>query len=312
MHRGRVGNGWDGPATRLGWTLRWETWPEKPGCGAIKGCGSTITGPAHIAHVEQLRAAAVGGNSDLPATKCDIFVFAEGESPRRDVTKVNGLPYRPAGRPWPTSTDGDPMTFLAQFRFTESRDLVGQTPGDLLLVFATDDSLLPFDQPQESLLFEWYPLGLGDLVGAEACPPPRWRFAHCHGVRHRTVDYPGLEAERMLLRVVPSAARRHMPDDLVVRPLCCLDGMKIGGAPLWYDSGAGPNWEPIQGQFLCSLSAISPELRKPFPWINHPAPIPFDAAAFTQDMLLFCANGFILNFFIDADGRITWGMQIFT
>lgn len=275
-------------------------------------CGTTITGPAHIAQVEQLRAAALSGATDLPSTKCDIFVFAEGEPPRRDVTKVNGPPYRPAQRPWPTSADGDPMTFLAQFRFTESRDLVGQTPGDLLLVFATDDSLFPFDQPQETLLFEWYRLGLDDLVSAEGCPPPRWRFAHCHGVRHRTVDYPGLDAEKFFLRVVPREARHDVPDDLVVRPLCCLDGMKIGGAPLWYDSGEGPDWEPILGKFLCSISTISPELREPFPWINHAAPIPFDAATVTQDMLLFCLNGFILNFFIDDSGRISWGMQIFT
>lgn len=206
------------------------------------------------------------------------------------------------------------MTFLAQYRFAESRDLVGDLPGDILIVFASDDSLFPFDQPQETLRFEWYPLGIEDLVTTDECPPPRWRFVHCHGVRHRTVDYPGVEAEDLFMRVVPHAARRKVPDDLVVRPLCCLYGTKIAGAPLWFNSGetaSGPDSE-FCGRFLCSLSSIVPRRDEPFPWLNHPSPVRLDMSSFNDEVLLFCSNGFLLNFFIDETGRVTWGMQIFT
>ena len=141
---------------------RWvKQFPHPPEEG---GFGCLITGPADIAHVVQLRSEALKGTSDLAAVPCDIFVFAQGEPTRRDVTKVNGVPYRPAALPWPVTADGAPMTFLAQFRFTESADLTGKLPGDILVVFISDDDLYPFDQPQETLRFEWYPLGLNALV----------------------------------------------------------------------------------------------------------------------------------------------------
>ena len=292
---------------------RWvKQFPHPPEEG---GFGCLITGPADIAHVVQLRSKALVGTSDLAAVPCDIFVFAQGEPMRRDVTKVNGVPYRPAALPWPVTVDGEPMTFLAQFRFTESADLTGKLPGDILLVFISDDDLYPFDQPQETLRFEWYPLGLDALVSADQCPPPRWRFAHCYGFRYRTVDYTDPRAEPLFMRVIPSEARRSTPDDLLVRPLCRLDGMKIGGAPLWFDgetSTTGPDWETISGRFLCSLASIEPELDEPYSWVNHPEAIGFDERTFKDDMLLFCLNAFILNFFIDEDGHITWGMQMFT
>lgn len=117
------------------------------------------------------------------------------------------------------------------------------------------------------------------------------------------------------MRVVPGDARRKMPDDLLVRPLCRLDGMKIGGAPLWFDSdtsAAGPDFEPVSGRFLCSLATIQPDHEEPYPWVNHPDPIGWDQETFTDDMLLFCLNAFVLNFFIEEDGHVTWGMQMLT
>ena len=79
--------------------------------------------------------------------------MAEGEPTDRHVTKIGGLPYRPAKMPWPTGQDGTPMSFLAQINFANSKDLVGELPGDVLLVFTPDS-----DGFIESLSFEWQPL----------------------------------------------------------------------------------------------------------------------------------------------------------
>ena len=65
----------------------------------------------------------------------DIFLLNLGEPEQRAVTKVGGLPYRAAGKPWPIAQSGAPMTFLTQFCFVDSRDLVPPLPGDMLLVF---------------------------------------------------------------------------------------------------------------------------------------------------------------------------------
>ena len=42
------------------------------------------------------------------------FVWGLGEPPRRECTKIGGLPYWPSQRPWPQSQGGYPATFLAR------------------------------------------------------------------------------------------------------------------------------------------------------------------------------------------------------
>ena len=69
----------------------------------------------------------------------DVFLLSTGEPDSRSRTKVGGLPYWRRERNWPLSKHGKPLPFLAQFNFTGSRDLVGSTAGDILLIFAHDD-----------------------------------------------------------------------------------------------------------------------------------------------------------------------------
>jgi hypothetical protein len=96
----------------------------------------------------------------------DIFVMADGEPPDRHVTKLGGLPYRAADASWPVRRNGLPLVFLGQFDFSDSRDLTGPLPGDVLLVFA-DDAYMP-----ENLHFEWQNFGLEGLIEQHAIPIP--------------------------------------------------------------------------------------------------------------------------------------------
>src|SRR5262245_12956768 len=107
-----------------------------------------------------------------PTVPIDVFAWAIGDPPDRDRTQIGGLRYRPADRPWPIGEDGKPMVFLAQFRFCESRDIVGETPGDLLLIFVPHGGPYPCYNHETDgrpylngpCVFEWHPLGLTDLV----------------------------------------------------------------------------------------------------------------------------------------------------
>src|SRR5438105_1740921 len=107
------------------WISVFPFFPNKSGWHAV-------VGPSDVAIVEQIRRKAGGPATLGPSVPTDVFVLAKGEPKRRDVTKVGGLPYRPADLEWPERPDKVPFTFLAQFQFGGSRDLVGRLPGDVL------------------------------------------------------------------------------------------------------------------------------------------------------------------------------------
>jgi len=181
-----------------------------------------------------------------PSVPGDVFVFAEGEPARRDVTKINGLPYRPRGLPWPMGPEG-PLTFLGQIRFTESRDVVGETPGDLLLLFV--DNFTCF-----TMHTEWYPLGLTDLIQREEVPAPEWTFFTGYGLRERVKEY------RAWPDCPENFARWHM-GPLSISSAC--DFIPPNPENLTFQDLRASIW-------LCSLYAASDS---PYPWANHPSPL---------------------------------------
>src|SRR5258708_34273618 len=120
---------------------RWKaTFPlakEREGEGVLEV--DFISGPRTIAVLEQLRddvfGNVFGSTSPLVRVPTDVFVWARGEPEHRVGTKIAGLPYRAADKPWPLDAVGRPRLFLAQFCFPESRDLLPVSlPGDGLRV----------------------------------------------------------------------------------------------------------------------------------------------------------------------------------
>jgi len=75
------------------------------------------------------------------------------------------------------------MALIAQFNFTNSKDFIGELPGDLLLVFGDD-----IDGPIDPLHFEWQNLGQNDLV--TQLPSDSMAISPCFGNRCRTVSFP--------------------------------------------------------------------------------------------------------------------------
>jgi hypothetical protein len=209
--------------------------------------GQLITSPYDVFSVEELRD--IHGLREGTAFPADLFVFGKGESPRREATKVGGIPYWPANRPWPTGDEGSPLLFLAQFNFTDSRDLFpAPLPGDVLLLLVKD----PEDYLEPDLIqFEWLPLGLPpvshfdeSLMATTAGP--------FYGVIYRSADYPDAIERASDLEVSQS---HNLP---------ILNGTKIGGVPHWIQDG-----DDSDNQFLCQLGSIQAAHQVPYPWVNQ-------------------------------------------
>jgi hypothetical protein len=159
----------------------------------------------------------------------DAVRFLPGEPAQRFVTKVGGLPYRPADLAWPRAAYRTPLTFLAQFCFRDSQDLVGRLPGDVLLLFAADEDEVVGDG---DLWYEWYPLGLADLIPPEKVPQTAWQIAPCYGLLQRLPER-GLGQE----------------------------GTKIGGEPHWIQNDPDP-----RHPFLATLGQVTILKKRPKGW----------------------------------------------
>jgi hypothetical protein len=227
----------------------------------------------------------------------DVFIWGKGEASRRDGTKVGGLPYWPADRPWPTDDDGIPDLFFAQFNFADSRDLFPDLPGDVLVMFAEEDTDEFYYEPMR-IRFEWLSLGLTPVDDFD----PAWgviKSGPFYGVIFRTADYPTDDDgnENPCLTAEPEEEFGVDPSNLPI-----LGATKIGGVPaLIQEIGDRP------GTFLCQLGSIVPPHNVPYPWINEAEPL---GLGWDEGQNLFPSNtvmfgdGGEIYLYLQADGTI--------
>jgi len=245
--------------------------------------GEIVTSPYHICNNEQLRREAHDQYDWGPAVPVDVFIMAEGEPPDRHVTKIGGLPYRPREMPWPRAEDGTPMSFLAQVDFTDSKDITGDLPGDVLLVFTPDS-----DGYIETLHFEWQPLGLSDLILTADFPDQAWRPDPCYGHIFRTTSYP--EARR---RADAANTKYPMCRGLAIWSdfhLLQYQATQIGTAPFFIQPGD----DDLPGRILCAISSVQPPRHEPYPWVNRSEPLmPEDVWRYDDNYLMLGDMGCI-------------------
>ncbi len=246
--------------------------------------------PEEVAGIEQARARFGGAAAMGEGLPTDVCVWGLGEPGNRAATKVGGVPYRPAGAAWPKRKDGAPMGLLAQFCFADSRDIV-KAPDDVLLIFAPGDYLVDWDDDeQESLVFEWRPLGLTDLVRPEDVPASACMPRPVYAELHRTTDR-------------PDPPEGHLAFELYkAKPLFIYTGSKIGGFPDWEQAPA-----ELPGRLLCTLGSINPHGER-FPLVNVPDP-PWEAYFVSDPPWLMMADMGMLHLFVDDDGDIHWTVQ---
>src|SRR5215469_4040403 len=231
-----------------------------------------ITGPRSIAVIEQLREEAFATLPHIERVPTDIFILNRGESAQRAATKISGVPYRAAGKPWPMAPSGAPMNFVAQFCFADSHDLFPALPADLLLVFIEGKALQlrprrpggsrnvihefmwgDGDRRDSAVAFEWVSLGNMPLITQEEMPETPWNITPCYGTIYRTWDYP--------------TADGFAYPDIAEHIATTLEAMKIGGC---YPSP----WigQDHLGTYLCTLNSVFLG-SDAYPFLNEPEPI---------------------------------------
>ncbi len=216
--------------------------------------GEIITSPSHISTVEQLRSELLA-NEEQPISKpTDVFIFADGEPQSRVITKVGGLPYWPKGIQWPRNNYGIDLTFVGQICYADSRDIIDDIPGDVLLIFVCFERLEQNPDDQTAIQFHWRNIRDDELIELSDIPSPEIDIRPKYGIRHRTQDF----VEEL------SGATSYSRHWLLSR----IQGTKIGGLPNWIQTDSG-----LPGEFLGSLGSISPDMYVPYPYVNTPEPL---------------------------------------
>lgn len=219
-----------------------------------------IASPSDLVSWEVLRER--HGIADSSAVPCDLFVWGNGEPPDRRLTRVGGTPWLPKTIRWP-SIKGTVLSFVCQFDFRDSVDLVGELPGDLLLVFVTDEHSMLYGDPKK-MRFIWVSADETEVIDPAGVPKPTHPFEHVctWGVRYRTADFPGSwDRSYAVSETIKGCGR--------IWSLPVLWGTKIGGVP--YNSQE--NLDEVPANYLCQLVSIQPSSGTPWPWVDREKPL---------------------------------------
>jgi hypothetical protein len=246
-----------------------------------------ISSPSDLVGWEVLRER--HGIVDRKAVPCDLFVWGTGKPPDRRLTRVGGTPWLPKRIPWP-DIDGVVPSFLCQFDFRDSSDLVGELPGDLLLVFVAEEHTM-LSADVERMRFLWVSSAETDVIAPRAAPRPThpFEFVRAWGVRYRSVDVP-----TKWDRAYAIAEKSKGSDRVWSLPV--LWGTKIGGVP--YDSQSIQRAVPAG--YLCQLVSIQPSTKSLWPWADRRRPL----QSSSEHELMIGDLG-ELTFFLRDDGSIS-------
>jgi hypothetical protein len=212
-----------------------------------KASGSIVTSPADLCVTELVRRRVAQKHDLGPAVPVDVFLWRAGAPDQPYLTKLGGLPHREAAKPWPGLADNKPFTFVAQFCFIDSRDIVTpKIPGDVMLIFFRDAQSHFGDR--DDVVIEWSGLELDRPCRAEDCPKPSFPVPELSGVIYRCNEFPesgdAFEAEG------------HYQYWLFPR----TQSTKIGRETHFIQNDPREDG----GELLCALNSIEPNRRWPF------------------------------------------------
>lgn len=154
-----------------------------------------VRGPRELAHIAIIREKVKDKVALGDPVATDVVFWVPGAPKAPYHTKLLGAPYRPASAPWPQIGKKDAF-FLAQWYFGDSKDIVKDLPGDVLLMFVdASDFSSTLDPKPSNVHFEWQKRGILDLEkkvvrGSEGFPS-----VEMHAVLCRSVEYPKLDPD---------------------------------------------------------------------------------------------------------------------
>ncbi len=152
-----------------------------------KPSGAIVTSPAHLCEIELVRKQYAKTQDLGRPVPVDIFLWSINPPAKPYLTKLGGTPHRESTKPWPNH-NGEPFTFVAQFCFADSREIVSKKiPGDVMLVFFKNADALYED---DSIHVEWSSMQLDSPMTADECPRPSFTVPQLSGHIYRTNEYP--------------------------------------------------------------------------------------------------------------------------
>jgi|ERR1043166_755373 hypothetical protein len=256
-----------------------------------------IFSPQDLAITQQLRDELGGPPAMGPSKPLDLLLPASGEPPRRCISKIGGVPYRPKGV-WPKGTDGKPLSFIAQLCLADSPDILpmsrSELPGDVLLIFQ-EGTEAPWGEATDfgsTLKFEWQPIGIpeSDLVQPSEAPlqPVNWKPTYFE--RFRTTDHPNFPP--------PIEAKA---DQMEIS--CCYRASKFGGVPIFQQSEGEADG---LGNYFACLHSINPTVEE-YPFPNTPVS-PWGDWPHDEGFFMLGDVG-TLYLFAAGNGRVGWLVQ---
>jgi len=237
---------------------------------------SFIDGPKSLALDLQMRSALWPNIDSDPGLMTDVFVWAWGEPHNPASTKIGGVPLFPESLQWPQESTGKPFCFVAQFNFSDSKDLVPDLPGDVLLIFCPESSS---KHPRtgkkrthltiEESVFLFADSQSKKLHAKDQMPETDMELWPLHGHIYRSSDHPELYAKYV-------EPHQSVVGGMYCDPPAILRGTKIGGEPTWEQEE--PSWmrkksiwmrKKSKRRFLCQLLSDRAEVKEPDPYIGH-------------------------------------------
>lgn len=252
-----------------------------------------VTSPGELALELQIREVTQANRGPFPTVPTDVFVFGEGEPREFYLTKVGGQAYLPQGLAWPTTSKGEPMSFVAQLCFLDSTDLVRELPGDVLLIFGrtiqmTESKTLYWEpEDDDSFTFIWTRV---DELEKRNTPSDTWLFDPYYAALHRDVDL-----------IDPDPFLKDGSGNLTLLP-SILPTTKIGGKPFWAQDEAD-----LPGRFIATLSTLNFKVNTPYPLLNRQEPLPTMKYSSPERAKLISLEAY-LHLFLDSD-TVYWTAQ---
>ncbi len=257
-----------------------------------KPSGAIITSPAHLCEIELVRKQYANTKDLGPRVPVDIFLWSIDPPEKPFLTKLGGTPHRESTIPWPND-NGKPFTFVAQFCFADSRDIVSKKiPGDVMLIFFKDAY-----GADDSIHVEWSAVELDSPLTSDRCPPPSFTVPQLSGHIYRTNEYP--ESRDVF--------EKAGHDQCYLFPT--TQSTKIGRETFFIQGDPrGPDDE-----LLCALNSVHPTTYPPgakWPFIGLETlpedwDKPDDDYQWGRYQMMFGDVG-CMYFLIDKRGNVTW------
>lgn len=272
-------------------------------------CGPTLTSPAQVAVVEQQKRRAIDKELSLgKPLPIDLCIWNWGEPTTREVTKIGGMPYWPASRPWPVDDLNGPLNFIAQFWFGDSIDICPPLPGDALLIFGSDPDY------SGGLQFEWVSTSTEPLIEARAVPR-KWPIQPCYASLLRTNEYPAAPADAFGKELPLSQQARGgsgtklggfvEEEDYTIHLYSEKELKQIPGAKEQHKAALRSiERQKSRGPLLCRLESLSPTAK--WPLINVPERNWRDYGSVNLLMIKNCGA---ISVFLSESGKLSYELS---